>query len=738
MSISESETYGRYWREQIEQAGEASKPWEGRGDKVVRRYRDERDDVEAGRSKFNILWSNVQVLGPSLYGRPPKPEVSRRYMDSDPVGRLSSTMLERTLLYEVTQFPDFDQSMQSCVEDRLLPGRATAFVRLDKDIDVATVDKSYSPIQYVYWKDFRHSPARTWEEVDWIAFRSYLTKEKVVERFGDKFADVPVEYHKQDNATAKDDKSEKSKTEQKAAIWEIWNKKNRKVCWIAEGYPLLLDEKPDPLQLEGFWPCPEPLYATTTNGSLTPVPDYCQYQDQAEEIDTLTARIDELSEAVRVAGVYNAEHKELARLFQTKGNRLIGVANWAALAEKQGLKGQIDLIDLQPIAQALSILTNLREGLKQGIYEICGISDILRGSTKAEETLGAQQLKANFGSLRLRSSQVDVARFATDLFRLKAQIICKFYPQGLIEQMSAIAKTDDGKDPALIAEAFKLLSNSTIRDFHIEVESDTLAQIDEAREKEEATQAVMAIGGFIKEAVPMVQAAPSTLPVAKSMLLFIARKSKGGRELEAAIEQSMTALEKEAKAAAANPQPSPEERKAMIEAQTQAQADQLRAATETQAHQLKTQADQQTQASKLQWEMQLETMKSQQEKQLAQLEGQVKMALASMEDETKRYIAGLQSQTQIAVAQIGAASQANVAEKGIEGEKIKATPKPDPKLPGVIAKVDALIEQSQKPSRIKVIRDGAGRMAEIEKDGKRKKVVRDKDDKITELTDTVQ
>ena len=127
----EGEDPGPFWHDQIEKATKIFDKWEKRGHKVVKRYRDERDAVEMPRMKFNILWSNIQVLFPALYGRQAKPEVSRRYMDQDPVGRLASTMLERVMEYEVTQFGDFDAAMQGAVQDRLLPGRGTAWIRYE-------------------------------------------------------------------------------------------------------------------------------------------------------------------------------------------------------------------------------------------------------------------------------------------------------------------------------------------------------------------------------------------------------------------------------------------------------------------------------------------------------------------------------------------------------------------------------------------------------------------------------
>jgi hypothetical protein len=164
--------------------------------------------------------------------------------------------------------------------------------------------------------------------------------------------------------------------------------------------------------------------------------------------------------------VFNAEFKELARMFsEGVDNKLFPVTGWAAMSEKGGLKGAIDMMDTSQIIVTLRELYAAREQVKQSIYEIMGISDILRGSSKAQETLGAQQLKANFGSLRLKSSQGDVARFATDIFKLKAQVICKFYPPELIVQMSGVMNTPDGQDPQMLQAALEMLSNSTIRDF---------------------------------------------------------------------------------------------------------------------------------------------------------------------------------------------------------------------------------------------------------------------------------
>lgn len=675
---------GPYWHDQIETAIKIFDKWEKRGLKVVKRYRDERDAIEMPRMKFNILWSNIQVLFPALYGRQAKPEVSRRYMDQDPVGRLASTMLERVMEYETTQFGDFDAAMSGAVQDRLLPGRGTAWIRYEPVIvndrpevegveqdesqvynavedPTERIDAAHSPIDYVYWSDFLHSPARTWDEVWWVARAVYMTKEEGVERFGDVFNNVSLTSSNTD-MDGKNPLTAKMTYDKKAMVYEIWNKRTAKVCWIAKGYPQALDERDDPLELEEFFPCPKPLMATTTTGTMIPVPDYCEYEDQAQELDNLTQRIYLLTKACKAVGVFNAEFKELARMFsEGVDNKLFPVTGWAAMSEKGGLKGAIDMMDTSQIIVTLRELYAAREQVKQSIYEIMGISDILRGSSKAQETLGAQQLKANFGSLRLRSSQGDVAKFATDIFRLKAQIICKFYPPELIVEMSGVMNTSDGKDPQLLQAALQMLSNSTIRDFHIAIEADSLAQIDEQAEKQGAQEAIQAIGLFLREAIPMISQAPETLPMASEMLLFLVRRFRAGRGLESAVERAMKALQDKAdQATQQQPGPPPE----MLQMQAEQQAEQMRMQAQAQTEQMKMQAQAQIEQGKAQLEMQMHQAKVQAEMQLAQMKAdfetvkqnnelQIKAREMAGKEEYERWKAELDAATKIMVARIG-------------------------------------------------------------------------------------
>lgn len=553
-----------YWLDQVNKAEDSLKSWHERGKKVVDRYRDDRSGTGRLKRKFNILWSNVQVLKPALYGRMPKPEVSRRYRDQDQVGRVASMILERCLEYEVEQYADFNAAMSGAVEDRLLPGRGVAWVRYEpkintepqvsEDVDAQVEKLAYecAPCDYVNWQDFLHNPARTWDEVWWVGRRVWLTKQEGVERFGDIFKTVPTE-NKQDRSGDKE--TPKDALTRKAQVWEIWDKTNKRVVWIAKGFPQVLDEKEDPLQLENFFPCPKPLYATTTTGSLVPIPDYCEYQDQAEELDVITQRIHLLTRALKVRGVYNAEFKSLKRLLsETDDNELIPVDSWAAFAEKGGMKGAVDWMPIQEVAAVLEQLFNARAECLNVIYQTIGLSDIMRGSSEKDETATAQKLKANFGSMRLRSSQSDVATFATDLLRKKAEIICRFFSPETMVEMSGISQTMDGQDQQIVEQAIALLKQSSLRSFRISVESDTLAQIDETAEKEETAMFIESMGAILERAGPIVQQAPGMMPFIGELLMLAARKQRAGRSLELSLEQALKATQEQMAQGQVNPE----------------------------------------------------------------------------------------------------------------------------------------------------------------------------------------
>ena len=628
-----------YWRDEIHRYKEDYKKWAESGRKIIKRYRDERKDATNIDVRFNILWSNIKTLKPAVYSRAPNIEVSRRFKDQNDVGRVASMILERTIDYELRQYTDFHSALSNCVDDRLLPGRGVAWVRYEPKIETQeqpeitddvenegrevgegeaygmagevepfeVVADERTPIDYVFWDDFAHLPARTWEEVTWVARRVYMSKDEGIERFGDVFDQVSLTYSREKDPQNDDNNQNVVADDKKAVVWEIWCKPSKKVYWIADGFDELLDERDDPLELECFFPCPKPLFSTVTTDSLIPVADFKLYQDQADEIDEISGRIAHLTKACKVMGIYAADEPSLARLMKEgQDSVLIPVENWPAFMEKGGLGQAIQLIPLADIIATLQQLYQAREACKQVIYETTGLSDILRGASVANETATAQGIKAQFASIRLNDMKDDVARFARDVLRMKAEIICTKYQPDIILQVSGIANTPDGQNPQLVAAAIQLLKNEPIRNYNIDIETDSMVEIDQQKEKADRIEFLGASSSFLEKAVQAAQVAPDILPLVTQMLLFGIRGFKVGRELEGTFEAFEQKAVEQNEQRQANPQPNPAEQ----EMQAKMQLEQAKAQAEAQKADMDAQIEKYKADLKAQTDMQVAQMRA--------------------------------------------------------------------------------------------------------------------------------
>jgi len=695
------------WYNRIMSYERSFKLWEARVDKILKRYKDDSRNKTNPNARFNILWSNVQTITPAVFARLPRPDVSRRFRDNDPIGRVASMLLERALEFEIEHYGDYKSAMVNCVTDRLLGGRGTAWVRyephfmakkekepedgweLSETIDAKQAhDPSYvngqgdvgtplegpmpeednepgeveeeieyecCPVDYVHWRDFGHTVARTWEEVTAVWRKVYLNRTALVERFGEELGNkIPLDTKPEQvgkSYTKNDDQA------YQAQIYEIWDKETGKVLWISKSMGKILDERDDPLELENFWPCPKPLYATLTTDSLEPIPDFTIYQDQARELDDLCDRIDGLIGALKVRGLYDASASELQRLFSegNESNVLIPVKNWMAFAEKQGMKGALDLVDIAPFATALAQCYQAMEQVKGQIYELMGIADIQRGQTDPNETLGAQIIKSNNAAGRLKTMQHAVVDFATSLLAIKSQIICQHFTEDTIIKIAGGMQMDDN-DKALIPQAIALLKDEVSKNFRIEVTSDSMIFQDEMQEKQDRMEFLAAIGGFMEKAIPASQASPELTPLLMEMLKFAVTGFKAGKSLEGLIDETADKFRLQAKQMEGQPKPPPLQVQ-IEQMKMQAKSQELQIANQLEMQKMQAEnelekAKQEYQAQENQLKFQLEAQRNQAEIEMQAKLAQMKM---NMERNTQVLLAHINNGAKIEVARISAA-----------------------------------------------------------------------------------
>ena len=440
------------WLNLIEDAEKALEDWQSKADSIDKRFADLARLANTARDReFALFWANIQVIGPSIYSRPPVPVVVPRFRDRRPVQRTTSELLERSVSVAFEK-DDIDATMRLIRDDVTRLARGCAWVRYeDKERNGKKAEKLC--IEHVDRRDFVCSPARKWQEVDWVARRAWMTEDEMEDRFkGVNITNASFEEVSRD----RQDRGNRDPIK-KAGVWEVWCKSEDCVVWVTQGVEHVLDRDKPHLTLDDFFPCPRPAYATLQPDTLVPVPDYVYYKDQLEEINELTTRIGALSEALKVKGFYSSGGDigaavEAAINNVDNGAIMVPVSNWAAFGQNGD---PIIWLPIEMIAKTVAGLVELRKQLIDDVYQITGLSDIMRGQTQASETATAQQLKSQYGSIRVRDRQDELIRIARDLTRISAEIIAENFDKQTLLDMSQMDLPSDADIKAQIKDLEK-------------------------------------------------------------------------------------------------------------------------------------------------------------------------------------------------------------------------------------------------------------------------------------------
>lgn len=610
------------WDSRIEKAEKYLSEALEHGKKVYTRYQDKRDSQNLGDSnakKVNLFYANVNTLKESLFNSLPKPDVSRLHkgdFEDDPA-RVAALMLQRALHYEVQCAPHFQSAVEHAILDRLVPGIGQVWLRFEMDKDEAGNVQPGTErifIDTVYWEDFIYAPTRTWEQMPWVGRRLELTKAEVKSRWGEEALQTMDSVSNRSTT----DITPKEVTQGKYCIYEIWSKKDKKVYFISKGAEKPLEVKDDPLGLDNFFPCPCPLIANPTTTSFLPVTDYHIAQDQYIQLDVLYARMALITTAIKVAGVYDSGSPEIGRMLQGGENMLIPVDNWAMFAERGGAKGMVDWYPVEQCVGVLQALAQQFEAIKAMLYEVTGMSDIMRGASNQYETAAAQEIKSQFASVRMNGYQRDVAEFVSQIMNLMAQMMCNLYSD---QKMMQVVGPLSEADRQFLPQAAQILRSSAMRMYKVSVDADSLVQADWALEKGQRMELMGYLSQFLQSAVPAIESNPQLATLLMSMMKFTIVGYRGSAEIEGIIDQQIMQIAAAQKAQEGQPdEPTPEEQKMQAE------------------------------MAKMQAEFQLEQQKMRDEMMIKQQESQNKMELeltqARADMATERERMALQAQAE--------------------------------------------------------------------------------------------
>jgi hypothetical protein len=574
-----------FWLDEIDAAQKREKDFRKEGTRILKIYEGDPKSEDDTRTltPYNILYSNTETLIPALYSSVPRPVVQRRFKDADPLGKAAAHAGQRVLEFLVDTnnegYETFDEGMHAATLDAALPGRGVTTVKYDADFgEMAPKDGETEPTPYTKselvcldtrkWNRVLFGYSTKWSKVPWVAYEEHVDKVEATKQFGKAVADKLVYTKEETNDKDQENKrsdDEKHQGERKTVcIYQIWDKdatpnEPRKVRYVCQQYKdNFLKVEDDPLGLTGFFNCPRPLMFVEKNG-LTPTALYQLYENQAGELNRLTIRINHIVRAIKARGIYDSSlGADLTNLMKEEDNALVPSENPAGIAsDGKSIKDSIWFMPLDVLITVLTQLIAARQQCKQVIYEITGLSDIIRGASVASETATAQNIKNQWGTLRIKRLQKEVQRYSRDLLRMMLEIAATkfsedtwakmtglpYLTQQKVQELTAVAQAGDQQAAQALQstptweQVLTLLRDDMQRAYRIDIETNSTIEPEAAEDQKQITELMSALGQYLNGVGPLVQKGVMPFGVAQNMLLAITRRFRFGSEIEDDIKQ---------------------------------------------------------------------------------------------------------------------------------------------------------------------------------------------------------
>lgn len=440
------------WIKKINEARQAEKAYRDKGKMLWDKY----SSATNGESKdvVNIFNPTTDIILSALFNTTPKPDIRRRFAKKseknsrkDELYRLMATVADYAVQYNFDR-QCISEEFKSVFMDGFITGRGVGQLVYDYETqEEALNDGMGQPvmllkpinqvfkIEHIDYQDFVQEKCKKQRDVTWQARMHLFTKKEMQDEFNlseEEVEELDFTYslysnNESDNASAK-----------YTQVWEVWDKEDKKRLYVCKSYkdgkPLKVED--DPLQLEGFFPFV--LFKTVDNGKDTiPTAEYCIYEDLNKQLQKLNKRSMALANrSIKHVTVANGADEALqSKIKNASDGDVIGVTQAPNLAAAQ----QVGAV---PIQEAIAVKDKLdldSQRIIDKIWEITGVSDIMRGSTQVGETATAQRQKGVFGTLRIQNRQKAVQEFIRNSFRKMSEAVCQF---ATIEQLKDITCLD--------------------------------------------------------------------------------------------------------------------------------------------------------------------------------------------------------------------------------------------------------------------------------------------------------
>lgn len=574
---------GRYWASEIKASADRHNDFSNQAKESINQYgaKKEFEDVER---KLNVWWFVVQTLLPAYFSQTPKAEVNLRRLSGNQLFQHGALLLERNVQYSMDEHFDFEHVGVNSALQFLLTGRAVIWARYDPVIEEnetefrliktpeGLVDGQGKPfageesevyrrgrgyfsktvqrkklsekavLDVVQYCDYFESDGRNEAEIEWRARRAYLSEDDVVKLFGGDIA-RQVEFNSYPEVIEKRRDGTRDLYEGKAEFFEIWCEESQKLYWVHKNGKQNICESGDPpVTYEGFYPC-SVIHQNVTPDSNIPVSDFVHVRDQVLEVERLTTRIHAITQAIRTNHVYDkALGSELEQLL-SGDLKMIPAKNWPQYKGRGGLAAGVESLNIDPFVKALQVVIQARESALTKLFESVKASDLLRGASDPTKTATANRIENHWSSLGLKIRQNMFAKFISDgLSKLGCIISQQFSPETILEVADA-QEVFNGAPHDYGLAVCEVLRSDSLKRYRIKVAADSMVQLDELQERQDAVDLMASAGSFFEQMQGMIEKYPPLARLAMRLMQFTIRRYKGGKELEGDFIAGLKAVE---------------------------------------------------------------------------------------------------------------------------------------------------------------------------------------------------
>ena len=197
---------------------------------------------EKKKNKQNIFWSSVETLKPFIYFKPPVPYVERKSKVNNPVEDMACKILEKALVHNL-EAQDFDGVIKYARNDFILSGLGLTYekyVPTFKTIVAPVINENGVPVMqtseilesakiettYIDPKnlltDCNH--VAVWEDCAWVAQIIEMTKQEVIDQFGEDIAAQLIERGF----------SMQEELDRPTKVYRIWDKSGKRIIYLSQ------------------------------------------------------------------------------------------------------------------------------------------------------------------------------------------------------------------------------------------------------------------------------------------------------------------------------------------------------------------------------------------------------------------------------------------------------------------------------------------------------------------------